>query len=565
MRARGQLRRGALLIAVLVAGCGRAVSTGLDTGADVFSGPVSPATVAHRPLATSAPCGDGFVPHVLDHVTIGHDPDIHKFESNGSGVAVGDLDADGLLDIVLANVGGPATVLWNLGGFSFETQRLNDIETRAVALVDVDGDSRLDITFTHQASSVSFWRNTQAASTGGRPTFTLGGLRGVTVPAHAMAWGDLNGDGLVDLVTGSYDAELLLKLGNTFMFSSGAGVVVYTRTRDGFEGTRLSETSQALAISLTDLDGDGRPDIHVGNDFEVVDQFWTQTDDGWHPADPFPVMTHSTMGLDAGDIDNDGQLELFASDMNPYDTGVETMTRWLPMMKELDRPRPMGDPQFNENMLFERGADGTYLNVSAERRINASGWSWSGEFGDLDNDGFLDLYVVNGMIDADLFDYLPGHELVEQNQAFRNQGDGSFMPAPEWGLGATESGRGMMIADFDNDGRLDIVVNNLRAPAMLYANRTCGGQAVEVSLEWPAAHNSKAVGAQLALHTTAGTFYRTIGVSCGYLSGSPARVHFGLPGGARVERLEVRWPDGAVTATTEAVAGGWVTLTRQEP
>ncbi len=565
MRARGQLKRWVLLIAVLITGCDRTPSTDPGSNADVFSGPATAATAALHSLEKLAQCGDGFVPYPLDHVTIGHDPDIHKFESNGSGVAVGDLDDDGLLDIVLANVGGQATVLWNQGGFAFETQRLNDIETRAVAVVDVDGDGRLDIAFTHQAASVSFWRNTPATAPGERPTFTLGGLRGVTYPAHAMAWGDLNDDGRVDLVTGSYDAELLLRLGNAFMFSSGAGVVAYTRTADGFTGTRLADSSQALAISLTDLTSDGRPDIHVGNDFALVDQFWSQTDGGWQPASPFPVMTHSTMGLDAGDVDNDGQTELFASDMNPYDTGVETMTRWLPMMHELDKPRPMGDPQFNENMLFKRGPDGTYSNVSAERRVNASGWSWSGEFGDLDNDGFLDLYVVNGMIDADLFDYLPNHELVEQNQAFRNQGDGSFMPAPEWKLSATESGRGMMIADFDNDGRLDIVVNNLRAPAILYANQTCGGQAVEVSLKWLAAQNTQAIGAQLALHTTAGTFYRDVRVSCGYLSGSPARVHFGVPAGAVVQRLEVRWPDGAVTATTEAVAGGWLTLTRQEP
>lgn len=564
-RGRRWFGRVGLLIGALASACGNAGGASREPIAALTTGPATPVKFETQALAEPLVCGDGFVAHTLDHTTVTHGPDVRKFESNGSGVAVGDLDADGLLDIALANVGGPATVLWNRGGFTFETQRLGDIETRAVAIVDVDGDDRLDIVFTHQAGSVSFWRNVAPTVDGERPTFSLSGLKGVVKPAHAMAWGDLNGDGDLDLVTGSYDAELHLRLGDTFMFSGGAGVVAYERSGDGYTATRLAEGSQALAISLLDLNADGRPDIHVGNDFDVVDQFWLQTTEGWQADLPFPVVTHSTMGFDAGDVDNNGTVELFASDMNPYDSSVETMTRWLPMMHKLDKPRPMGDPQFNENMLFTRGDDGAYTNISAERRVNATGWSWSGEFGDLDNDGFLDLYVVNGMIDAQLFDYLPNDELVEQNQALRNLGDGSFMPAPEWRLGATESGRGMMLADFDNDGRLDVVVNNLRAPAMLYANALCGGRALEVSLRWPTAQNTQAVGAQLALHTSAGVIYRDVRVSCGYISGSPARVHFGLPAGATVERLEVNWPDGSVSDTTQAEAGAWITLTRQEP
>lgn len=564
-RGRRWFGRVSLLIGMLASACGSAGGASRGPTADVYTGPAAPVAFSTQALAQPHVCGDGFVAHTLDHTTTTHGARVRKFESNGSGVAVGDLDGDGLLDIALANVGGPATVLWNRGGFEFETQRLGDTETRAAAIVDVDGDGRLDIAFTHQAGSVSFWRNVVPDTDGARPTFSLSGLRGVMKPAHSMAWGDLNGDGDLDLVTGSYDAELHLRLGDTFMFSGGAGVYAYERSGDEYTATRLAEGSQALAISLLDLNADGRPDIHVGNDFDVVDQFWLQTAEGWRADLPFPVVTHSTMGLDAGDVDNNGTVELFASDMNPYDSSVETMTRWLPMMHELDKPRPMGDPQFNENMLFTRGPDGAYTNVSAERRVNATGWSWSGEFGDLDNDGFLDLYVVNGMIDAQLFDYLPNDELVEQNQALRNLGDGSFMPAPEWGLGATESGRGMMLADLDNDGRLDIVVNNLRAPAMLYANELCGGQALEVSLLWPTAQNTQAVGAQLALHTSAGVFYRDVRVSCGYISGSPARVHFGLPAGATIDRLEVRWPDGSVSATTQAEVGAWITLNRQEP
>ncbi len=115
-----------------------------------------------------------------------------------------------------------------------------------------------------------------------------------------------------------------------------------------------------------------------------------------------------------------------------------------------------------ENVLQVWTGD-RYQNQAYDRNIDASGWSWSAKFGDLDTDGDLDLYIVNGMIAADLLAHLPGGELVEENQALRNDGTGHFTLAADWGLGSTRSGRGMSMADFDQDGDLDIVVNNLNS------------------------------------------------------------------------------------------------------
>jgi hypothetical protein len=324
---------------------------------------------------------------------------------------------------------------------------------------------------------------------------------------------------------------------------------------------QLARKSQALAIALLDMGGDARPDILAGSDFDMPDQAWVQQSGGWVAAQPFRATSHSTMSFDQGDIDNDGRPELLATDMKPYDKSVATLAAWQPMMAALFSPLPLGDPQITESVLQVRGASG-FRNEAYARGADATGWSWSGVFGDLDDDGWLDLYVANGMIEADLFHYLPNGELVEQNQALRNDGSGNFAPAPQWGLGSTRSGRGMAMGDLDGDGDLDIVVNNYGAPAQLFENRLCGGSSLEVDLRWPQSRNTRALGATLLLHTSAGDYTRTVRADAGYLSSPPARIHIGVPAGATLSRLEIRWPDGAVSAIDTPAIHSLLTVTR---
>jgi hypothetical protein len=519
--------------------------------------PAQPLAVAVRPapLAAQAACSGGFVAHDLDHTTTTPRATVRMFEGNGAGVAIDDLDGDGRPEIVLANSHGPNTILWNTGELRFRAERMPQGDSRAVNLVDVDGDGRLDLVFTRRLAAPSYWHNAGA----GRFEPEL--LPNVARPAYAMAWGDLNGDGGLDLVAGSYDAELLVGQGNSFLLGPGAGVYLYERRGQGYAARQLAHKAQALAIALFDVNGDGRRDILVGNDFALPDAAWLAAGDDWVAAEPFAATSHSTMGFDSGDADNDGQPELFATDMKPYDTSAATLATWLPMMNEMSSPPLPGDRQVTENVLQTGQGDG-FRNQAYARGVSGTGWSWSGEFGDLDNDGALDMYVANGMIEAELFHYLPGGELVEQNRALRNDGAGRFAPAPEWGLGSTRSGRGMSIADLDGDGDLDIVVNNLRAPAQLFENQLCGGASLEAELRWPASQNTRALGATLVLHTSAGDYTREVRASAGYLSGAPARVHFGFPAGASLEWLELRWPDGAVSAIDAPAAHTLLAVTR---
>ncbi len=509
-------------------------------------------------LTSSTPCSGTFQRHELAHTTSAGVAEVKMFESNGAGLGIDDLDGDGDQDIVLANLAEPNSILWNEGGLRFRKQSLSHGDSRGVNIVDVDGDGRQDIVFTRHVLPPSLWRNLED----GR--FSEDVLPGVEGKLYSSNWADLDGDGDLDLAGAAYDTALEEDLGYNFMFTrSGGGAYAYENLGGGqFGYDRLSDRADALALLLHDLDSDGRPEVLIGNDFDLPDQTWRREGERWVQAQPFSKTSHSTMSLDAGDVDNDGVMEIFSTDMKPYNHDVRTVAQWRPLMTRTPHETFRGDPQIMENVLQVRDRSGRYRNEAYERRADATGWSWSGKFGDLDQDGHLDLYVVNGMLAADLFDYLPGKELVEQNQALRNDGKGGFRRVSEWGLGSHASGRGMSMADLDSDGDLDIVVNNLHKPAELFENRLCGGSSLQVALRWPGSENTHAIGARLALHTSDGSFYRDVRVASGYLSGDPSRIHFGFPQGATLERLEIVWPDGKSSRVENLRAQTLVTVTR---
>jgi uncharacterized protein YuzB (UPF0349 family) len=514
-----------------------------------------------RPLGHDDACTDTFTSHRLDFSTGTRLREISTYISNGSGVATNDLDNDGDLDLVFAGIDRENVILWNQGGLTFHAEPLKERFSRGVAVVDVDGDGARDIVFTQRGlAGVAYWRN--FGNLGGKVRFVPRRLPGVDSYAYAMAWGDVDGNGLLDLVTGSYAAELKQHGLATPEEDPRAGVVVHLQQEDGtFASTTLDPVAETLSIGLVDMTGDGRPEIWVANDFAVRDQVWTLTDGAWSLLEPFDQTAHSTMSLEWGDIRNDGAPVLFSTDMNPYDISPKTMAQWLPVMEQMGEHHEPGDPQIMANVMQIPGAD--WSNQATRRNVDATGWSWAARFGDLDRDGFQDLYVVNGMIAADMFGHLPAHELVEENQAFRNQGAGIFEPMPAWALNSTASGRGMIMADMDGDGDLDVVVNNLRNSAQLFENQLCGGQSLLVDLVWDGRGNRDAIGAQLRLETDAGVFLRDVRASGNYLSSDPAQVHFGIPAGATVKALEIRWPDGAMSALDAPAPGTHVTVTRQ--
>ncbi len=511
--------------------------------------------VQQTPLRTDTACSGRFVPHDLPHVMGTSVERIGFFNSHGSGLAVNDLDNDGDSDIVLGNLQGPNHIFWNDGDWRFREQVLSEESVQAVTAVDVDGDSWIDIVTTTPNGDVRAWHNK------GGGQFAPSRLAGVDAYAYSLDWADLDQDDDLDLVTASYDASLA-KQNVAGLEGERAGVTAYQHAEGQFVGTRLIDASQALAVQIVNLNGDGRPDILVGNDFEMPDKVWTAVDGSWIPAQPFVTMALNTTSFALGDVNNDGQTELFVADRQPYANDAGILSQWQPALAAMTANLPEDDVQQMSNALYEWD-DGRFHNGATTRGIAATGWSWSSQFGDLDQDGYLDLYVVNGMQALDNFSHLTNDELVEENQAYRNDGQGNFFPMPTWGLNSAFGGRSMVMADLDWDGDLDIVINNLQDPAQIFENQLCQGQNLLVDVRLPDTQNVFAIGTTLILHTSTGNYRRMVQASSGYLSSNPARIHFGFPTDTVLESLEIIWPNGDETLIEDVTRASWIRVEKR--
>jgi enediyne biosynthesis protein E4 len=399
-----------------------------------------------------------------------------------------------------------------------------------------------------------------------RPDFQRSQLDGVHSFTYSLGVGDLHGTGNLEYATGAYNAELTMRRDPKMLAGVDIGVNLHRSAAEGgYHTDELNPTSQALVTNVFDLNGDGRDDLLVGNDLASPDMTWLGGSEPLARVTPFETMSLSTMSIDVADYDNDGRMDLFATDMKPM--ADESAATWEPIFEQI-RAASIDDVQRPHNVLQHAvaspGASGqasTYEEVAKAAGVDATGWSWAGLFGDLDNDGLQDLFVVNGMEGGDLLRNTPDHRLVEADQAFRNTGSGHFSPAPTWNLGEMAGGRGMMMADLDYDGDLDIVVNNLNAPARLLENQICGAQSVEVATSWPTSHNTAGLGATVRVRSGSTVRTREVVAGRGYLSGAPAVVHVGLGSSSNVS-VEVTWPDGKISKVAHVAAGSRLLLTR---
>lgn len=523
-------------------------------------------TISVNAVITSTPhtpsaCEASFVRHDLDHTTSPRNDVTAMVDGTGTGVYADDLDDDGLVDIVLTNLSGETSLLWNatVPGQppTFERAALDTGRFRQAVAADLDHDGDRDLVLTTGIGPpIGFLQ-------GPDRSFERTEIRTRAV-AFSIAPGDLDGDGTIELATGSYNAELTANRDNRVLTGVDVGVAILAPTADtlasGVQTDWLTESAQALATLIVDIDGDGLDDVVVGNDLGTPDRVWRGSRDlpgvdGLTVTQLFDITSLSTMSIDVADIDNDGDQDLLTTDMARMDGSDDDV--WAPVEADIEQARvdEIQQPRNAVQIADGSAGDMVFTENAVDLGVSATGWSWSGLLGDLDDDGRVDLYVVNGMQAEGIFDTLPDGELVEANQAFRNDG-GAFTPMPDWGLASIDGGRGMAQADIDGDGDLDIIINNLGDPAALWENRLCApgadaASSIIVEPIWSGTQNVDALGATVTVSSTDRSIARSgvITGARGYISTSATQVHVGLGqvDDAAEFAATVRWPDGAVT------------------
>ena len=478
----------------------------------------------------------------------------------GAGAALFDYDSDGDLDIYLVN-----GTFWDdpdrdplrnhlLRREADGTYRDVTVESglgdtgygMGVAIGDIDNDGHPDVYVTNYGPD-AFYRNLGDGSFENRTA--AAGLGNEAWGTSATFW-DLDGDGFLDLYVVNYVVYPRLKVcqdaagrreycgplasppaRDCLFFNNGDGTF-----RDESRSSGISRVAgRGLGVLCADFDGDGGFDVFVSNDGEA-NFLWTQGDDRTFIESALIMgvafngmgNAEASMGVTAGDVDGDGDLDLF--------------------MTHLAR---------ESNTLYRNNGMGSFDDATAASGLSSSSLSLTGfgtAFLDVDNDGDLDLAVVNGRVSrtkTPVGGTLRLAAYAEPNQLFFNDGRGHFrlVSSPGESFAATvETSRGLAVGDIDGDGGLDLLVTNCHGPARLYRNVTPGrGHWLTLQAYDPALKRD-VYGARIVVRAGGRTIRRTVHPAYSYASSSDPRVHIGLGDTATVDGIEVHWPDGVVEA-----------------
>ena len=529
---------------------------------------------------------------------------------NGGGVAAGDVNGDGLPDLYFtANVGRNRLYL-NKGGYRFE-----DVTDRAgvqgtggwttgVTMADVNGDGTLDLYvsgvsyLTMRGRNVLFVNDGDGTFTDRTKEF---GLEHVGYSTQA-AFLDYDGDGDLDMYLLNHSTHTERTIGrrpDRDERNARAGDKLF-RNDDG----RFTDVSAqagiygglegfGLGVVASDVNLDGCPDLYVANDFQEGDYLYLNRCDGTFTESISQATGHTSrfsMGVDAGDVDNDGRPDLMVVDMLPQREEILKTSANAESYNVFDLKLRAGyHAQYARNTLQLNRGGGKFSEIGYLAGVFATDWSWAPLFADLDNDGRKDLFITNGIYrrpnDLDYINYV-GNEAVQAslakgitrdnlsllsrmpqvplaNYAFRNNGDLTFTNvAAAWGLAQPGFASGAVYVDLNNSGALDLVVNNVNAPASVYRNRARevnGSHYLTIALEGEGA-NTGGIGAKVRVRHGSTQQTAEQMPTRGFQSSVDARLHFGLGASARLDTVTVIWPDHRVQTLTNVPVDRVLTL-----
>ncbi|MFN8257082.1 MAG: VCBS repeat-containing protein [Bacteroidales bacterium] len=506
----------------------------------------------------------------------------------GGGVSVGDINNDGLDDIFFSGNLVKNKLYLNKGDMKFE-----DISEKAgiegknqwftgSTMVDINNDGWLDIYICVSAKyqpsgNLLFINNKNNTFTESAASY---GIDDKSSSVQATFF-DYNNDGLLDLYVANYPI-VLVSMGADFYrkkmdenIPAESGHLYRNNGNNTFTNVTKEAGVQNFGMSIgvvaMDFNNDGWKDLYISNDFNPPDYFYLNNGDGTFreivKESAFQTSIFG-MGFDAADINNDGLLDMYQIDMTPEDH-YRALINVIPMRREtFYRSLKFGfHYQYMQSSLqLNNGIfDGIpiYSNISLFTGTAHTDWSWGGVFFDMDNDGFTDLFVANGVLkdinNQDILsssnEYFAKKEVYRpelfpstpvKNYAFKNNGDLTFSNyTAAWGFDDPTLTNGMAYGDFDNDGDLDFVINNVNEVAFLYENKAVNKDFhyLKIRLNGPET-NRFGLGSIVNIKTKTNNQMQELTLTRGYQSSMAPVFHFGLGKNDSIKELKITWPDG---------------------
>ena len=517
----------------------------------------------------------------------------------GAGVAAGDFNNDGLEDLFFLGNMVPNKLYINKGDLKF-----NDISESAgiegddrwysgVTLIDINNDGFLDIYCSVGGedgpnNNVLYINNKDNTFTEKARKF------GIDDDAYSMhsTFFDYDKDGDLDLYVANYPPTSFTAPVDYYKYRIENHKKIdsdhlYRNEGDHFvdvtEESGISNFGLSLGIVASDFNNDGYPDIYISNDFSSPDFMYINNRDGTFTNDILNTLQQTSlfgMGVDASDFNNDGWVDIFQLDMNAADnfrskanmSSMNPQVFYQSVALGLHHQYMQNSLQANQGNLFTDSP--SFSNISRWSGVSSTDWSWGGLFADFDNDGWKDLYVTNGIRrDVNNKDFYnenrvffnkmkndPNYKNKEEefkllsylekmpseklnNYLFQNQQDQGFVNKNiEWGLDEKTFSNGLVYSDLDNDGDLDLVVNNLEDLASIYRNNSISTNFIGFELKGK--NNQIPIGARVHVKVNGQYQMQELNLSRGYLSSVSPRIHFGIGTSTQIDEIMVEWTDG---------------------